>query len=121
MRRPGAAHSIAWKHHKREIQLGSSRLGAAPTSQPPFELPMSLLNRAILLFAEILVFIGSNLAEDDKMCIGQCRQDYVECLDVCRISRVHPKFCGTRCHENLLDCLEGQCGADPAYVPIPFV
>ncbi|GAA56627.1 hypothetical protein CSKR_103479 [Clonorchis sinensis] len=24
MRRPGAAHSVAWKHHKREIQLGSS-------------------------------------------------------------------------------------------------
>ncbi|KER21793.1 hypothetical protein T265_09953 [Opisthorchis viverrini] len=23
MRRPGAAHSVAWKHHKREIQLGS--------------------------------------------------------------------------------------------------
>ncbi|KAG5449391.1 hypothetical protein CSKR_101165 [Clonorchis sinensis] len=22
MRRPGAAHSVAWKHHKREIQLG---------------------------------------------------------------------------------------------------
>ncbi|KER26816.1 hypothetical protein T265_06024 [Opisthorchis viverrini] len=25
MRRPGAAHSVAWKHHKREIQLGSRR------------------------------------------------------------------------------------------------
>ncbi|KAG5445835.1 hypothetical protein CSKR_107306 [Clonorchis sinensis] len=24
MRRPGAAHSVAWKHHKRETQLGSS-------------------------------------------------------------------------------------------------
>ncbi|KER24211.1 hypothetical protein T265_08058 [Opisthorchis viverrini] len=24
MRQPGAAHSVAWKHHKREIQLGSS-------------------------------------------------------------------------------------------------
>ncbi|KAG5442455.1 hypothetical protein CSKR_110689 [Clonorchis sinensis] len=23
MRRPGAAHSVAWKHQKREIQLGS--------------------------------------------------------------------------------------------------
>ncbi|KAG5451107.1 hypothetical protein CSKR_106651 [Clonorchis sinensis] len=23
MRRPGAAHSVAWKHHKREIHLGS--------------------------------------------------------------------------------------------------
>ncbi|KER31846.1 hypothetical protein T265_01936 [Opisthorchis viverrini] len=23
MRRPGAAHSVAWKHHKREVQLGS--------------------------------------------------------------------------------------------------
>ncbi|KAG5447683.1 hypothetical protein CSKR_112138 [Clonorchis sinensis] len=23
MKRPGAAHSVAWKHHKREIQLGS--------------------------------------------------------------------------------------------------
>ncbi|KER26435.1 hypothetical protein T265_06348 [Opisthorchis viverrini] len=23
MRRPGAAHSVAWKHYKREIQLGS--------------------------------------------------------------------------------------------------
>ncbi|KAG5451140.1 hypothetical protein CSKR_102691 [Clonorchis sinensis] len=23
MRRPGAAHSVAWKHHNREIQLGS--------------------------------------------------------------------------------------------------
>ncbi|KAG5442293.1 hypothetical protein CSKR_104857 [Clonorchis sinensis] len=22
MRRPGAAHSVAWEHHKREIQLG---------------------------------------------------------------------------------------------------
>ncbi|KAG5446642.1 hypothetical protein CSKR_108301, partial [Clonorchis sinensis] len=25
MRRPGAAHSVAWKHHKREIQLDSRR------------------------------------------------------------------------------------------------
>ncbi|KAG5454440.1 hypothetical protein CSKR_113106 [Clonorchis sinensis] len=24
MRRPGAAHSVGWKHHQREIQLGSS-------------------------------------------------------------------------------------------------
>ncbi|GAA56532.1 hypothetical protein CLF_111064 [Clonorchis sinensis] len=82
---------------------------------------MGSIKLKILLFAEILIFIGSNSAEDDKMCIGQCRQDYFECLDVCRISRVHPKFCGTRCHENLLDCLEGQCGADPAYVPMPLV
>ncbi|KER30033.1 hypothetical protein T265_03412 [Opisthorchis viverrini] len=26
MRRPGAAHSFAWRHHKREIQLGSRKL-----------------------------------------------------------------------------------------------
>ncbi|KAG5446963.1 hypothetical protein CSKR_107023 [Clonorchis sinensis] len=26
LRRPGAAHSVAWKHYKREIQLGSSRI-----------------------------------------------------------------------------------------------
>ncbi|KAG5442553.1 hypothetical protein CSKR_108755 [Clonorchis sinensis] len=30
MRRPGAAHSVAWKHHKREIQLGSRCLAAMP-------------------------------------------------------------------------------------------
>ncbi|KER18938.1 hypothetical protein T265_12091 [Opisthorchis viverrini] len=30
MRRPGAAHSVAWKHHKREIQLGSSQCTSSP-------------------------------------------------------------------------------------------
>ncbi|OON18534.1 hypothetical protein X801_05609, partial [Opisthorchis viverrini] len=81
---------------------------------------MSSTKRRILLFTEILVFIGSTLADDDQICIGQCREDYIECTDVCRMSRVHPGFCRAKCHENLIDCLEGQCGADPAYVPMPL-
>ncbi|GAA55884.1 hypothetical protein CLF_109264 [Clonorchis sinensis] len=30
MKRPGVAHSVAWKHQKREIQLGSSHSAARP-------------------------------------------------------------------------------------------
>ncbi|KAG5441875.1 hypothetical protein CSKR_106322 [Clonorchis sinensis] len=33
MRRPGAAHSVAWKHHKREIQLGFSSLISSEVSR----------------------------------------------------------------------------------------
>ncbi|KER27583.1 hypothetical protein T265_05400 [Opisthorchis viverrini] len=73
MRRPGAAHSVAWKHHKREIQLSSRfERGRNPQTEKRFlsgeQLKLGLLARSERFFkrphfSQSSRFMWSSLSE----------------------------------------------------------
>ncbi|KAF5400546.1 hypothetical protein PHET_06080 [Paragonimus heterotremus] len=45
-------------------------------------------------------------------CVRDCRHDFVECIDVCRIGRMIRIECLEECRMSLSDCLIGGCRED---------
>ncbi|KAF8563175.1 hypothetical protein P879_11745 [Paragonimus westermani] len=71
---------------------------------------MNKLTVFLGIVAAVLIFPTTTLFIED--CVRECRYDFVECIDECRIGRTIRVECLESCRMSLSDCLSGRCRED---------